>query len=168
MTDASKPDWKWLAAEEESWQELAKEHIDEKLLAAYGHAVKELEAHTPPIHNPQFQMDLCDALRDPHSRDFWNGHKMALCTAHKNRLWQVRLALPVTLVHCLPYKENVVIHFVDFGSSDGTLQWITENCKQALHCKLLRLYTSDELPEWHASIAKNTAHMLVPEEADIC
>jgi len=53
---------------------------------------------------------------------------------------------------------------VDFDSSDGTLEFVLKYCRVAIDCGLLRVYSSSELPYWHASVAKNTAHLCATEE----
>merc|ERR1712060_732199 len=55
-------------------------------------------------------------------------------------------------------------HVVDCGSKDGTLEFITTRCRAAIDAGLLRVYTTDQLPYWHASVAKNTAHMCATED----
>eukprot|EP00971_Amphidinium_carterae_P014514 286635-Amphidinium_carterae.1 len=73
--------------------------------------------------------------------------RIGLCTAHMNRLWQVKLALPLTLAHCLPHKDHVCIYFVDFDGveSERTRAWIDTECHWAIVCGLLRVSTSDAL-----------------------
>jgi len=89
---------------------------------------------------------------------------VALCIATMNRLWQLRRALPVNLLHCWPHRSWVRIHIVDFGSTDGTLEWLLRRCQAAIDCGLLVVYSSDQLPFWHASVGKNTAHMVARED----
>jgi len=89
---------------------------------------------------------------------------VALCVATMNRLWQLRRALPLNLLHCWPNRKWVKIHVVDFGSTDGTLEWLLRTCQAAIDCGLLVVYSSDQLPHWHASVGKNTAHMVARED----
>jgi len=89
---------------------------------------------------------------------------VALCTATKNRLWQLRHVLPLNLLHCWPHRSQVRLHLVDFDSSDGTLEFVLKYCRAAIDCDLLRVYSSSELPHWHASVAKNTAHVCATKE----
>eukprot|EP00971_Amphidinium_carterae_P111667 2211438-Amphidinium_carterae.1 len=67
--------------------------------------------------------------------------RIGLCTANMNRLWQVKLALPLTLAHCLPHKD----HVFDGEESERTRSWIDTECHWAIVCGLLRVYTSDAL-----------------------
>lgn len=89
---------------------------------------------------------------------------VALCIATMNRLWQLRRALPLNLLHCWPHRKWVRIHVVDFGSTDTTQEWLLRRCQAAIDCGLLVVYASDQLPFWHASVAKNTSHMVATED----
>ena len=55
-------------------------------------------------------------------------------------------------------KVNFVL--VDFGSTDGLEDWIVENFEQEIKEGYLKYYYTEELEDWHTSIAKNTAHIL--------
>eukprot|EP00931_Biecheleriopsis_adriatica_P047245 TRINITY_DN27210_c0_g1_i1.p1 TRINITY_DN27210_c0_g1~~TRINITY_DN27210_c0_g1_i1.p1 ORF type:complete len:502 (-),score=99.60 TRINITY_DN27210_c0_g1_i1:55-1560(-) len=88
---------------------------------------------------------------------------VGLCTATMNRLWQLRVALPLTLLHCWKHRRWTRVHVVDFGSTDGTLDFLLNRCQAAIDCGLLRVYRCDQ-QYWHASIAKNTAHMVAEED----
>eukprot|EP00434_Breviolum_minutum_P021524 symbB.v1.2.018995.t1/scaffold1501.1/size122984/7 len=83
---------------------------------------------------------------------------VALCTATMNRLWQLKFALPLTLLHCFPYRNRCRVYVVDLGSNDGTLEWLLNYCRWAIEIGLLRVFRADEL-NWHACIGKNTAHI---------
>lgn len=89
---------------------------------------------------------------------------VGLCMTTKNRLWQLRQALPLNLIHCWPYRKHVKIYLVNFGSIDGTLDWVMCHCRSAIDVGLLVLHEAPDMEYWHASIAKNTAHMLADEE----
>jgi len=89
---------------------------------------------------------------------------VGLCIPCKNRLWQLQEALPLNLVHCWPHRDWTTIHVVDFDSNDDTLDFLLTACRAAIDVGLLKVYTSDQLPFWHASIAKNTAHMVARED----
>jgi hypothetical protein len=89
---------------------------------------------------------------------------VGLCTATMNRLWQLRHALPLNIIHLWPHRKWARLHVVDFGSTDGTLDFILRTCRIAIEIGLLRVYTTNQLPHWHASVAKNTVHMCAHEE----
>jgi len=89
---------------------------------------------------------------------------VGLCVATKNRLWQLRRALPLNLIHGWPHRDWAKIHVVDFGSTDGTLDFLLQRCRPAIDCGLLHVYSTQELPHWHASVAKNTAHLCSKED----
>ena len=92
-------------------------------------------------------------------------YTVALCTATKNRLWQLQHALPPNLLHCWPHREWVRIHIVDCDSTDGTLDWILAHCRAAIDVGLLVVYsTQGRMPFWHASVGKNTAHIVAMED----
>jgi len=88
---------------------------------------------------------------------------VALCTATMNRLWQLKSALPLTLLHCFPYRNRCRVYVVDLGSNDGTLEWLLNYCRWAIEIGLLRVFRADEL-NWHACIGKNTAHIQAKED----
>eukprot|EP00929_Paragymnodinium_shiwhaense_P056774 TRINITY_DN28425_c0_g1_i1.p1 TRINITY_DN28425_c0_g1~~TRINITY_DN28425_c0_g1_i1.p1 ORF type:complete len:318 (+),score=59.58 TRINITY_DN28425_c0_g1_i1:88-1041(+) len=90
--------------------------------------------------------------------------KIGLCTAVKNRFHQLQRALPVNLLHAWPHQEWVTIHIVDFGSTDDTRRFLKEACKKAVEMGLLKIYLAKDLEYWHASIAKNTAHLVASED----
>ena len=48
---------------------------------------------------------------------------------------------------------------VDFGTP-GLYEWIYHNFRHYLRSGYLRYIRTDQLPNWHASIAKNTSHRL--------
>ena len=89
--------------------------------------------------------------------------RIGFCTTVKNRLWQLERALPLNLMSNWRHRRWVRFHVVDFGSTDGACDFIYEHCSAALEAGLLHLYVS-ELEHFHASIAKNTAHMVASEE----
>lgn len=92
------------------------------------------------------------------------GYTVALCIATMNRLWQLRRALPLNIIHCWPHRRWTKIYIVDFGSSDGTLDFLLSRCRAAIDCGLLNVFTTDNLGYWHASIAKNTTHVVAAED----
>jgi len=89
---------------------------------------------------------------------------LALCVTSFNRLWQLRRALPLNLMHCWRHRDWVRFHVVDFGSTDGSLKFVQDRCHAAMRSGMLRLYHTDQLPFWHASVAKNTAHLCADED----
>ena len=56
---------------------------------------------------------------------------------------------------------------VYFGSDDDTLAWSMCHCRAAIDAGLLVVHHAPDMPYWHASIAKNTAHMLASEDMEI-
>jgi len=81
----------------------------------------------------------------------------------KNRLWQLRQALPVNLKNNWRHRQWVRFHIVDFGSTDGAIDFIRESCQEAIEAGLLHLHTAS-LEGFHASVAKNTAHLVASQD----
>ena len=85
---------------------------------------------------------------------------VSFCTTCKNRLHQLKETLPRNLRDCRGAEGSVEFVLVDFGSTDGVLDWVVDHHGDALRSGLLKLFTTRGLPQFHASIAKNTAHRL--------
>ena len=83
-----------------------------------------------------------------------------LCTSTRDRLWQLKRALPFNILQTWPHRNWCKIHVVDCCSDDGSLEWMRENCRAAIDVGLLKIYQvrcKDDFPYWHASVAKNCA-----------
>jgi glycosyltransferase involved in cell wall biosynthesis len=83
---------------------------------------------------------------------------LSFCITCKNRIHQIKQTLKKNLDDNISYKDIIEFVLVDFGSTDGLKEWILSNFQQELLSGYLRYLYTDELPFWHASIAKNTAH----------
>lgn len=83
---------------------------------------------------------------------------LSFCITCKNRFHQISETLTVNLND--NRQQNYLIEFVliDFGSTDGLKEWVLENFSQDLKTGYLKYYYTEDLPYWHASIAKNTSH----------
>jgi hypothetical protein len=57
------------------------------------------------------------------------------------------------------HQRFIEFVLIDFGSVDGLRDWIISEFLEDLFSGYLRYYFTDMLPSWHASIAKNTAHL---------
>eukprot|EP00435_Cladocopium_sp_Y103_P020468 s698_g5.t1 len=116
------------------------------------------------LEDPEFGRDAWDA-------DFMQILRQAMASDgvrvshlhNRNRLWQLKNALPLTLVHAYPFKDSCRVHVVDMGSTDGTLEWLLRYCRWAIEIGLLRVYRAEE-KKWHACIGKNTAHIQAKED----
>ena len=84
---------------------------------------------------------------------------LSFCITCKNRLHQIRHTLRKNLDDNMLCRSFIEFVLVDFGSTDGLKDWVLDNFSQELSSGYLRYYYTDELPFWHASIAKNTAHI---------
>jgi len=87
-----------------------------------------------------------------------NISKVSFCITCKNRLHQIRQTLRNNLDDNILHQDYVEFILVDFGSTDGLRDWVMCNFQSELSSGYLNYYYTDELPQWHASIAKNTAH----------
>jgi glycosyltransferase involved in cell wall biosynthesis len=85
---------------------------------------------------------------------------VSFCITCKNRLHQLMETLPRNLWDCRGAEGSVEFVLVDFGSTDGVLDWVVDHHGDALRSGLLKLFTTQGLPRFHASIAKNTAHRM--------
>ena len=86
--------------------------------------------------------------------------ELSFCITCMNRFEQISQTLLLNLKN----NKNLKVEFVlvDFNSTDGLKQFILNNndFKFYLKSKQLKYYFTTSLKNWHASIAKNTAHRL--------
>ncbi|MEJ5054147.1 glycosyltransferase family 2 protein [Sphingobacterium sp. MYb382] len=85
---------------------------------------------------------------------------LSFCITCKNRLHQIKKTLKKNLRDNFPMKHRIDFVLVDFSSNDGLQEWIIKNFEDEIRDGYLKYYWTAELKEWHASIAKNTAHIL--------
>lgn len=85
---------------------------------------------------------------------------LSFCITCMNRFQQIQKTLPKNLEDNRSSKEYVEFILVDFGSTDGLQEWITLNFMDEIDEGYLKYFYTEELMYWHASVAKNTAHML--------
>jgi hypothetical protein len=88
------------------------------------------------------------------------GLTLSFCITCKNRFHQISQTLPQNLKDNRDAQDIIEFILVDFGSTDGLQEWIAENFEGEIRAGYLKYYYTEELPFWHASIAKNTAHDL--------
>lgn len=77
---------------------------------------------------------------------------------------QIQQTLPQNIADNMEDKDKVELVLVDFGSQDGLQEWIADNFEKEIEEGFLKYYYTEELPYWHASIAKNTAHYLASHD----
>ncbi|MCL2651253.1 MAG: glycosyltransferase family 2 protein [Candidatus Azobacteroides sp.] len=87
-----------------------------------------------------------------------NQPALSFCITCKNRLYQIRHTLRKNLNDNMLHDNFIEFILVDFGSNDGLRDWVISNFQPELASGYLKYYYTEELPLWHASIAKNTAH----------
>jgi hypothetical protein len=85
--------------------------------------------------------------------------KVSFCMTHKGRFDFLKETLGQNLLDNAQDKDHVEFVLVDFDESKEVIAWIQNNFAKELKEGYLKLYTAP-LPEWHASLAKNTAHRL--------
>jgi hypothetical protein len=83
---------------------------------------------------------------------------ISFCITILNRLPQLDNTLRINLDNNDPQYCEFIL--VDFNSTDGLKKYIQSNFKNELKSGYLKYYFTDKLNYWHASIAKNTSHML--------
>ncbi|MEJ5052793.1 glycosyltransferase [Sphingobacterium sp. MYb382] len=89
-----------------------------------------------------------------------NSIKLSFCITCKNRINQIKRTLPKNLADNYSMKHKIDFVLIDFDSTDGLQDWLINNFEKEINEGYLKYYWTDQLPEWHLSIAKNTAHIL--------
>lgn len=89
---------------------------------------------------------------------------LSFCITCKNRFHQISQTLKNNLDDNRIHRRWVEFILVDFGSDDGLKEWVVSNFQEELNLGYLRYYYTDELTYWHASIAKNTVHLLAANQ----
>jgi hypothetical protein len=89
---------------------------------------------------------------------------LSYCITCMNRFHQISKTLKKNLDDNRIHREWIEFVLVDFGSSDGLREWVLANFQDDLEQGYLRYYYTDKLKNWHASIAKNTAHWCAKNE----
>jgi len=84
---------------------------------------------------------------------------LSFCITCKNRLHQIRQTLRKNLDDNILHQKYIEFVLVDFASVDGLHNWIIDNFQSELSSGYLKYYYTEELPHWHMSVAKNTAHL---------
>lgn len=84
---------------------------------------------------------------------------ISFCITCKNRIHQIRQTLKQNLDDNRLHRDFVEFVLVDFGSKDGLRDWVFNNFSVELASGYLKYYYTENLPHWHASVAKNTAHL---------
>lgn len=84
---------------------------------------------------------------------------LSFCVTCKNRFYQIQQTLGRNLDDNRMFASLIEFVLVDFGSNDGLRDWVEEHFVSDLKSGYLRYLYTDRLPYWHASIAKNTAHI---------
>ena len=129
----------------------------QKIVASYRSSF----SHTAASINDIEQITLSTYVQAPYTSAVKvENVTLSFCITCKNRMWQIKQTLPQNLKDNSSMKGQVNFVLVDFGSTDGLEEWIVENFEQEIDEGYLKYYYTEELQDWHASIAKNTAHIL--------
>ena len=92
----------------------------------------------------------------------WGAEELPVvyCVTSFKRTFQVCQALPVNLAVSWKWRGQIVWVLVDFNVDDNELEdFVNDKCRLAVDCGLLRYFRCNRLLTWHASCAKNTAHL---------
>jgi hypothetical protein len=89
---------------------------------------------------------------------------LSFCITCKNRFHQISGTLKRNLDDNSMYSHLIEFVLVDFGSDDGLKEWILDNFQKELKANYLKFYYTDGMKSWHASLAKNTAHILAAND----
>ena len=84
---------------------------------------------------------------------------LSFCITCKNRMHQIRHTLRKNLQDNRMHSDSIEFVLVDFSSRDGLREWITGNFQDELASGYLKYFYTDNLPQWHACVAKNTVHL---------
>ena len=103
-----------------------------------------------PIALPQ-SPDLTDATKTK---------KVSFCMSHKNRFDYLKETLAANLSDNRDDEDLVEFILVDFGSNEDIKGWVIKNFRKDLNSGYVKFYSTEELGDWDASLAKNTAHYL--------
>ena len=92
---------------------------------------------------------------------------LSFCITCLNRFHQLSQTLPYNLKKNTTYEprlEFVLVNFIDQTQNDvnghRVHKWISERYQRAIRRGYLRYAVTNQLPTWHASVAKNTSHHL--------
>ncbi len=83
---------------------------------------------------------------------------LGLCVTTKNRLWQLKTALPLNILGVWPHRAFCRIHLAVCDDTEETMSWVTSTCSIAMAAGVLQVYAVPHMRYWHASIGKNTSH----------
>ena len=83
---------------------------------------------------------------------------LSFCITCMNRFHQIEQTLKQNLDDNRMFKHLIEFILVDFSTDDKLECWIKSSFRNYLKCGYLKYFRTYELKQWHASIAKNTAH----------
>lgn len=83
---------------------------------------------------------------------------LSFCITCMNRFYQIEKTLKQNLDDNRMFKHLIEFILVDFSFDDELECWIKSTFRNYLKCGYLKYFRTNELKQWHASIAKNTSH----------
>ena len=145
---------------------------EESVLDRLRRAAREAKDGLPVYTQDTIEEAAGGALRPapPELMQEMRRHRVIFCTVCFGRGWQVRRALPATLLRLWPYREVAKVMLIlagpeyDGGPAHPDLEWLKYHCQGALHTGLLQVHIA-AMPHWHASVGKNSAHRVACEYA---
>jgi len=129
-------------------------YLSELAASTYGNLKKACSKSIP---------EKCVSFTRPSEQTFGTV-RVGLCTSLLNRGYKAIKTLPITLANLWPHRQWCKMYLVDFNSSDGIVQWIKNNCHEALEAGLLMLYECHELVYYHTATTRNTAHRVALDD----
>ena len=144
---------------------------EESVLDRLRRAAREAKDGLPVYTQDTIEEAAGGALRPapPELMQEMRRHRVIFCTVCFGRGWQVRRALPATLLRLWPYTEVAKVMLILAGPeyddpAHPDLEWLKYHCQGALHTGLLQVHIA-AMPHWHASVGKNSAHRVACEYA---
>lgn len=90
-------------------------------------------------------------------------YKISFCITCMNRLFHLKNTLEQNIIDNKHYK-NLEFIVINYNSKDQLDQWIKKHMLKYIESGLVKYYKTDEPESFHASKAKNLAHMLAEGE----
>lgn len=91
-------------------------------------------------------------------KEFENAPAVSFCISHKNRLEQIKEALPKNLEDNRIDQSRVEFVLADYGSDEDITGWLWESFSEDLKSGYLKFFRAEIKHRWNAPLAKNTTH----------
>ena len=87
-----------------------------------------------------------------------DGFRIAFCTATIKRNYQTKVALPMVLLACWPFRHMLKVFVADYNSDDDLFDYVGQHLHEAFHIGLLEYRRCSSIHYWDASVCKNGIH----------